>query len=89
MVECPLGLRLASNGEIQKAGSGEAVTVQEAVNKSDIVAIQLEQKEQNRRLTLLEGRINWIFTTVIAGLVVGFVNLAVYMLGLLGQRGVL
>ena len=80
MVECPLGLRLASNVDIQKVGSGEAVTVQEAVNKSDIVAIQLEQREQNRRLTLLESRINWIFTTVIAGLVVGFINLAVYIL---------
>ena len=54
--------------------------IQEAVNKADIVGIQREQVEQNRRLALVEKRINWIFTTLVATLLVGLINLAIHLI---------
>ena len=54
--------------------------IQEAVNKADIAGLQREQVEQNRRLALLERRINWIFTTLIATLLVGIINLAIHLM---------
>ena len=54
--------------------------IQEAVNKADIAGLQREQIEQNRRLALLERRINWIFTTLIATLLVGIINLAIHLM---------
>ena len=73
---------MASNEEIQKASGGQVnETIQEAINKSDIEGIQREQIEQNRRLALLEKRINWIFTTIIITLLVGIVNLTIHLIG--------
>lgn len=44
-------------------------------NMTDIDAIVREQKEQNRRLNLLESKLNWFMLTLIATLVVGIMNL--------------
>lgn len=46
-----------------------------AKNMADIDAIGREQKEQNRRLNLLESKLNWFMLTLIATLVVGIMNL--------------
>ena len=60
--------------------AGNNGALQEAVNKADIAGLQREQQEQNRRLSLLEHRINWIFTTLIATLLVGIINLAIHLM---------
>lgn len=46
-----------------------------AKNTADIASLHREQKEQNRRLECLESKINWLFTAVIATLLVGVANL--------------
>lgn len=48
---------------------------QGAKNMADIEAIGREQREQNRRLNVLESKLNWFMLTLIATLVVGIMNL--------------
>ena len=48
---------------------------QGAKNMADIEAIGREQGEQNRRLNVLESKLNWFMLTLIATLVVGIMNL--------------
>ena len=55
-------------------------TIQGVINKNDIINIQMGQKEQDRRLAILEKRVNWIFTSIIATLFVGLLNLAILIL---------
>ena len=56
--------------------------IQEAVNRTDILNVQREQVEQNRRLALLEKRINWIFTTLVGTLLVGLISLTFQLIKL-------
>ena len=44
-------------------------------NTAKLQGIDREQKEQNRRLECLESKINWLFSIVIATLLVGIANL--------------
>ncbi len=44
---------------------------------SSINAIGREQEEQNRRLNLLEAKINWFMVLMIATLAVGVMNLLI------------
>lgn len=46
-----------------------------SANKTEILGLHREQKEQNRRLEVLESKINWLFTAIIATLIASVANL--------------
>ncbi len=68
------------NGEVMPKGQ----TIEGVINKNDIANIQKGQKEQDRRLAILEKRVNWIFTSIIATLFVGMLNLVILLVAGLG-----
>ena len=61
------------NGEVMPKGQ----TIEGVINKNDIINIQKGQSEQDRRLAILEKRVNWIFTSIIATLFIGMLNLII------------